>query len=210
MKTCTKCNIEMDLDRFSKDKTKIDGLRPSCKGCKKLSDKKYYNENIEKITRNGKLYSSRTIVQRSEYKKTYYIENKVDLNLKSREYYYKNIDTRRKYNNEQSVLNKESNCLYKKTYRSENKGIINASNAKRRAEKLNASICLTKEHCQQIKEIYIKAQQLCEETNIKYHVDHIVPLRGKTVCGLHVPWNLQILTAEENLKKHAKLLEEAI
>lgn len=52
-----------------------------------------------------------------------------------------------------------------------------------------------------IKAVYVMCEQLSKITGIKHHVDHIIPIMGKNVKGLHVHWNLQIIPASENLSK---------
>jgi hypothetical protein len=58
-----------------------------------------------------------------------------------------------------------------------------------------------------ILKIYESAAAKTDESGYPFHVDHIVPLNGKLVCGLHVPWNLRVIPATENMKKGSKLIE---
>jgi len=66
--------------------------------------------------------------------------------------------------------------------------------------KLATPSWLSKQQRQQIKELFKQRDDL-SHGQVKFHVDHIVPLRGKNVCGLNVPWNLQLLEASENMAK---------
>ena len=48
---------------------------------------------------------------------------------------------------------------------------------------------------------YKKAQRLTCKAGVAYHVDHIIPLKGKNFCGLHVPWNLRVVTCRRKPQK---------
>ena len=89
-----------------------------------------------------------------------------------------------------------------KAWAEANKDKLNAKHAKRRAAKLNRTPSwLTEVDLGKIKELYKEAQKLREETGEEWHVDHIIPLQGENISGLHVPDNLQLLRATENISK---------
>jgi len=104
---------------------------------------------------------------------------------------------------------KDQTRAAKKRWKERNVGRVNADTAFRKKRiKFATPKWLTEEHKLQIVAVYEESARLTLETGIQHHVDHIVPIRGKNVSGLHVPWNLQILTAEENYKKLNKFGEE--
>jgi 5-methylcytosine-specific restriction endonuclease McrA len=84
-----------------------------------------------------------------------------------------------------------------------NRGMKTACNARYKARKKQAMPGWANK--EKIDALYVEARRLTEKTGIKHHVDHIVPLKSDIVCGLHWEGNMQILTAEENIKKHNKI-----
>lgn len=92
-----------------------------------------------------------------------------------------------------------------KKYYQNNKTDYKFRNAVRRAFKLHATPkWLSEQDKLHLKCIYQVAAMRNKESDTRWHVDHIVPLQGENVCGLHVPWNLRVITAEENLAKGNK------
>lgn len=213
-KKCSKCGEVKDLSNFSRNKARYDGFQNNCKECNKLERikrseehknymREYYKENKETLAEKYK-------ESRSKYGKQYREKNKDQLSQKRKEKYKKDKERLLQNNKEYRSLNKDRLDEYRRKYMKENKEILAALSAKRRSYKLNATPpWLSSEDLDKIKILYRTAKILQEIHGIKFHVDHIIPLKGENVCGLHVPWNLQILTAEDNMKKGNKLLDQS-
>lgn len=187
MKQCCTCKINKEISAFGNNKSTKDLLDAMCKDCRKIRNftnkeknaiirKKYYDSNKDNILLKMKMDKNPNKLKRiSEYNKQYRIKNLEKIGVQRRERYSKFPEK------------KLSNM------------------AKRRAARINATPkWLTKEHLNLIENLYKKAKIMSVNNNKKYHVDHIIPLNSSLVCGLHVPWNLQILEARLNIIKGNK------
>lgn len=138
----------------------------------------YYEENKDQLKINNLKWTALNIDKVLQWRKEYYKKNKITILKK---------------NGEWCKANKDKRVYYQ---------------AQREAKKLNAMPnWLTKHEKEQMKMIYKDCQLISQETGVLHHVDHIHPLQGEFSCGLHVPWNLQILTASENTSKGNRIID---
>lgn len=78
----------------------------------------------------------------------------------------------------------------------------------RRAMHKNATpIWITKEDKKVMLSMYKEAREKTKELNVIHEVDHIIPIRSKLVCGLHVPYNLQVITRDQNRSKSNRIVD---
>jgi hypothetical protein len=98
--------------------------------------------------------------------------------------------------------NRERSNAHKKRWNKQNAGAKRALDRKRfAAQRQRTPVWLDVVDCAEMEFTYIWCNAL-RSCGLDYHVDHIVPLQGKIVSGLHVPSNLQVIPAKLNLSKH--------
>jgi len=164
------CKEVKALELFGNNKRFKDGKQKQCKKCKAYLE-------ITRTARQTDEWKSKNI----EYKKQYYTENKDKIKAKSKAYRESNTEFLKAYH---------------KQYSRNNKGKINAICAKRHAAKMQRNAGWADNW--KIEQFYIVARKLTKLYGIEFHVDHVMPLQGELVSGLHVETNLQIITAKEN------------
>jgi hypothetical protein len=179
-KTCKTCLKEFSLGQFHKNASAKDGHCSSCKECVCHKKRQDYQKDPAKFMDRNKVWKS----DNQDWVKAYE-------QIRGQAYYSAN---REKILNKNKAYVKNNPDKHRKSMRvaaSKRRGVVNKSCPK----------WLTDDQHAQIKFLYDLARD-CEITaGQKYHVDHIVPLQGKNVCGLHVPWNLQVLPADINMSK---------
>ncbi len=183
-KTCRSCKELRSVSDFYKKKSGLYGVTGSCRTCI--------------ISVNTKAHADNRAL-RIEQMRSYRKNNIAYLRAYDRDRYKRDSEKRLNYVRAWRENNPDKVKSLLKSWADNNRGHKYAIGAERRASKLNATPkWLTDSHRDEIKSIYRDCPK-------GHHVDHIIPLKGKDVCGLHVPWNLQYLLAVENLRKGKKV-----
>jgi hypothetical protein len=157
-----------------------------------------------------------TEFKRDKTKKTGYYSSCRDCNKKAWKANYKNIAEKHRAKNKKYAEDNQEKIkayqaeyyknnreeLHEKTkrWREENRGWANSLRTFSKPRYKKATPVWADR--QAINQFYIEAAGLTDLTGIQFHVDHIIPIKGKNVCGLHVETNLQVLVWIDNNRKH--------
>ena len=214
MHKCTRCGLTKPPSEFYKATKNPSGLQSRCKECSKASNREWLAKNPGKTAEYCKRYEENNSERRKELREisnAAYAKRRLELGRIREE---KNREKRKaqarariaknpERHNEKGRVWREANPEKARAtvnkWRQENPGLAAANAARWRKALVQATPVWADQ--KKIAEFYETADGLSMLTGEWYHVDHIVPLQGKTVRGLHCEANLQVLPEVENIRK---------
>ena len=148
---------------------------------------------------------ARDIENTKRLQKEWYARNKDRAKENARQWALDNPKKRLEICTKWREENREQHNAGNREWNSKNKDVKAALSAKRRSSKLSRTPkWLTSDDIEHMQALYSVAAMIQRESGVEYHIDHIIPLQGKFVSGLHVPDNLRVIPAVDNLKKSNK------
>ena len=148
---------------------------------------------------------ARDIENTKRLQKEWYERNKELTKDRARQWTIDNPERKNEIRTKWREENREQHNAGNREWNSKNKDVKAALSAKRRSAKLNRTPkWLTADDIEHMQALYSVAAMIQRESGVEYHIDHIIPLQGKFVSGLHVPDNLRVIPAVDNLKKSNK------
>lgn len=191
MKICGACRLEKELTEFHNSNRTRDGYLTRCKVCVNSYHRKYMKLNPDKDT--SREWEAENWGRVLEYARNWNKNNRAKRRITEYKWRAANPDKVKAQRKIDKIRHKPKRNAATSLWRKKNRNKCNAYGANYEARKLKA--CPIWADLKAIAQIYISCPK-------GYHVDHIVPLRGKLVSGLHIPENLQVIPAEENLRKN--------
>jgi len=204
MKTCKKCGETKARSEFYADSHYHDGLKSSCKACSKSASLRWASENPDRTRTNKSAWVAENKDANRSHQRKYRSMHKEVVAKSIANWEANNPEKKeagrkrwRERNRERYLLA----CRYAgRSWRVNNRGAVNAKTARRRAVIHFASVAWADGAA--VKAFYDEAVRTTIESGIPHQVDHVVPLQSPFVCGLHNEFNLRVITALENQKKH--------
>lgn len=220
-KVCTKCGERQPLANFYIKRTRPDGGKTYfgyCKKCAAAAGKRQYEATKPIVLARQAKRRTEKASEIQRYVRDYYQKNRdaiiektsayqarPDRKEADKERQKKNyLENRESIRGKQRLRNatpegrKKQRQLYERHY-SANKIRFIVRGAERRAARIQATPKWYKRS--DAIPFFEEAKRLTEETGVPHVVDHIIPLRGKKVCGLHVKENFRVITAAANWSK---------
>ena len=198
--TCYVCAESKPLELFPKMPTGRHGRNTTCKACRSIYLKNYVRQNKEKLQEASR---QRYIERKDEYNalaRKHYAENRESYKLRAKKWVQENPEKRLEIARNWQANNPEKRYEIQKKNRLKDPGRYAAHFKARQQRKRQAMPVWADE--ESIKAMYRQSAWVSKITGIKHHVDHYYPLKSDIVCGLHNEFNLRIIPAKVNLRKH--------